>query len=31
VNGAVEKPTVIQPSLEAFEELVECPGEPALV
>ncbi len=31
VNGVVVKPTVIKPSLEAFEELVECPREPALV
>jgi threonine synthase len=31
VNGAVEKPEVINPSLEAFETLVERMGEPALV
>jgi threonine synthase len=31
VNGALEKPTVIKPSLEAFEALVEVPREAALV
>jgi threonine synthase len=31
VNGALRKPSVIKPSLEAFEALVEGPREPALM